>query len=56
MLILVVFYEQSYGRAIELDGSRVFALIESGNVHLLLASFRKVILFKILKMLFVIIS
>jgi hypothetical protein len=27
---------QSYGRAIELDNSRVFALIESGNIQLML--------------------
>jgi superkiller protein 3 len=49
MLILAIFYEQSYGWAIELDGLRVFTLIESANVHLLLVSFRKVILCKIFK-------
>lgn len=32
---------KSYGRAIELDGTKVFALIESGNVFLMLGSFRK---------------
>ncbi|KAL6906440.1 hypothetical protein ACP4OV_004041 [Aristida adscensionis] len=31
----------SYGRAIELDSSRVFALIESGNIQLMLGYFRK---------------
>jgi hypothetical protein len=36
------FYWQSYGRAIELDSSRVFALIESGNIQLMLGYFRKV--------------
>ncbi|KAJ1687174.1 hypothetical protein LUZ63_018564 [Rhynchospora breviuscula] len=32
---------KSYGRAIELDKLRIFALIESGNVQLLLGAFRK---------------
>lgn len=32
---------KSYGRAIELDNSRVFALIESGNIQLMLGYFRK---------------
>ncbi|KAK4424686.1 Tetratricopeptide repeat protein SKI3 [Sesamum alatum] len=32
---------KSYGRAVELDKSRVFALIESGNTCLMLGSFRK---------------
>ncbi|KAL0455166.1 UNVERIFIED_CONTAM: Tetratricopeptide repeat protein SKI3 [Sesamum latifolium] len=32
---------KSYGRAVELDNSRVFALIESGNTCLMLGSFRK---------------
>ncbi|XP_070056418.1 tetratricopeptide repeat protein SKI3 isoform X1 [Nicotiana tomentosiformis] len=32
---------KSYARAIELEESRVFALVESGNVHLMLGSFRK---------------
>lgn len=32
---------KSYGRAIELEDSRVFALIESGNILLMLGSFRK---------------
>ncbi|KAL8474407.1 hypothetical protein ACS0TY_031035 [Phlomoides rotata] len=32
---------KSYGRAIELDDSRVFALLESGNISLMLGSFRK---------------
>ncbi|CAN4093790.1 unnamed protein product [Withania somnifera] len=32
---------KSYGRAIELEDSRVFALVESGNVYLMLGSFRK---------------
>ncbi|KAL0375668.1 UNVERIFIED_CONTAM: Tetratricopeptide repeat protein SKI3 [Sesamum calycinum] len=32
---------ESYGRAVELDNSRVFALIESGNTCLMLGSFRK---------------
>ncbi|XP_010270637.1 PREDICTED: tetratricopeptide repeat protein SKI3 [Nelumbo nucifera] len=32
---------KSYGRAIELENSRVFALIESGNILLTLGSFRK---------------
>ncbi|PIN19633.1 TPR repeat-containing protein [Handroanthus impetiginosus] len=32
---------KSYGRAVELDDSRVFALIESGNISLMLGSFRK---------------
>ncbi|GLU00145.1 hypothetical protein SLE2022_175370 [Rubroshorea leprosula] len=32
---------KSYGRAIELDDTRVFALVESGNIHLMLGSFRK---------------
>lgn len=35
--------KQSYGRAVELDDSRVFALIESGNISLMLGSSRKVI-------------
>uniref|UniRef100_A0A6V7QSG7 Tetratricopeptide repeat protein SKI3 n=1 Tax=Ananas comosus var. bracteatus TaxID=296719 RepID=A0A6V7QSG7_ANACO len=33
---------KSYGRAIELEGSRIFALVESGNIQLMLRSFRKV--------------
>lgn len=32
---------KSYGRAIELDSSRVFALIESGNIQLMLGYYRK---------------
>ncbi|CAA0808618.1 Tetratricopeptide repeat protein SKI3 [Striga hermonthica] len=32
---------KSYGRAVELDDSRIFALIESGNISLMLGSFRK---------------
>ncbi|KAK9269809.1 hypothetical protein L1049_025382 [Liquidambar formosana] len=32
---------KSYGRAIELEDSRVFALVESGNILLMLGSFRK---------------
>lgn len=32
---------KSYGRAIELDSSRVFVLIESGNIQLMLGHFRK---------------
>ncbi|XP_027149171.1 tetratricopeptide repeat protein SKI3 isoform X2 [Coffea eugenioides] len=32
---------KSYGRAIELEESRIFALIESGNISLMLGSFRK---------------
>ncbi|KAL2529806.1 Tetratricopeptide repeat protein SKI3 [Forsythia ovata] len=32
---------KSYGRAVELENSRVFALIESGNISLMLGSFRK---------------
>lgn len=32
---------KSYGRAVELEDSRVFALIESGNIFLMLGSFRK---------------
>lgn len=32
---------KSYGRAIELDDSKIFALIESGNISLMLGSFRK---------------
>uniref|UniRef100_A0A7N0T3Q5 Tetratricopeptide repeat protein SKI3 n=1 Tax=Kalanchoe fedtschenkoi TaxID=63787 RepID=A0A7N0T3Q5_KALFE len=32
---------KSYGRAIDLDKSRVFALVESGNTHLMLGFFRK---------------
>ncbi|CAI0463768.1 unnamed protein product [Linum tenue] len=32
---------KSYGRAIELEDTRVFALVESGNVFLMLGSFRK---------------
>ncbi|KAL7128860.1 hypothetical protein ABFS83_13G022300 [Erythranthe nasuta] len=32
---------KSYARAVELDDSRVFALIESGNISLMLSSFRK---------------
>lgn len=32
---------KSYGRAIELDDTRVFALVESGNIHLMIGSFRK---------------
>lgn len=32
---------KSYGQAVELDNSRVFALIESGNIQLMLGSFRK---------------
>ncbi|VFQ92416.1 unnamed protein product [Cuscuta campestris] len=32
---------KSYGRAIELDESRVFALVESGNIFLILGNFRK---------------
>ncbi|XP_073008448.1 tetratricopeptide repeat protein SKI3 isoform X1 [Typha latifolia] len=32
---------KSYGRATELDSSKIFALIESGNIQLMLGSFRK---------------
>ncbi|KAH6780547.1 Tetratricopeptide repeat superfamily protein [Perilla frutescens var. hirtella] len=32
---------KSYGRAVELDNSKIFALIESGNISLMLGSFRK---------------
>ncbi|GMH17265.1 hypothetical protein Nepgr_019106 [Nepenthes gracilis] len=32
---------KSYGRAMELEDSRVFAMVESGNIHLMLGSFRK---------------
>lgn len=32
---------KSYGRAIELESTRVFALVESGNIYLMLASFKK---------------
>ncbi|KAK2988160.1 hypothetical protein RJ640_020642, partial [Escallonia rubra] len=32
---------KSYGRAVELEDSRVFALIESGNIYLMLGSFKK---------------
>ncbi|WOL13945.1 tetratricopeptide repeat protein SKI3 isoform X1 [Canna indica] len=32
---------KSYGRAIELDNSRIFALLESGYIQLMLGSFRK---------------
>ncbi|CAI9115330.1 OLC1v1016211C1 [Oldenlandia corymbosa var. corymbosa] len=34
---------KSYGRAIELEESRIFALIESGNVSLMLGWFRKAV-------------
>ncbi|KAG6514409.1 hypothetical protein ZIOFF_024764 [Zingiber officinale] len=34
-------YLQSYGRAIELEESRIFALVESGYIHTILGSFRK---------------
>ncbi|KAG5542661.1 hypothetical protein RHGRI_015710 [Rhododendron griersonianum] len=34
-------FEQSYARATELDSSRLFALVESGNINLMLGSFRK---------------
>ena len=33
---------QSYGRAIELDSTEVFALVESGNIYLMLGNFKKV--------------
>ncbi|KAL6013540.1 Superkiller protein 3 [Asimina triloba] len=32
---------KSYGRAIELEDSRIFSLIESGNILLMLGSFTK---------------
>ncbi|XP_064982269.1 tetratricopeptide repeat protein SKI3-like isoform X2 [Musa acuminata AAA Group] len=32
---------KSYGRAIELENSRIFALVESGHIQLMLGSFRK---------------
>ncbi|PSR99466.1 Tetratricopeptide repeat protein, partial [Actinidia chinensis var. chinensis] len=32
---------KSYGRAIDLEGSRVFPLVLSGNIHLMLGFFRK---------------
>lgn len=32
---------KSYGRAIELEGTRIFALLESGNIFLMLGSFRQ---------------
>jgi len=35
-------FRQSYGRAIELDDTNVFALVESGNIFLMLGSFKKV--------------
>lgn len=41
-LIVNVYLQQSYGRAVELDNSRIFALVESGNISLMLGSFRKV--------------
>ncbi|CAM8985824.1 unnamed protein product [Rhodiola kirilowii] len=34
---------ESYGRAIDLENSRVFALVESGNVHMMLGLFRKAV-------------
>ncbi|CAM8985822.1 unnamed protein product [Rhodiola kirilowii] len=34
---------KSYGRAIDLENSRVFALVESGNVHMMLGLFRKAV-------------
>ncbi|KAF6140057.1 hypothetical protein GIB67_001798 [Kingdonia uniflora] len=37
-----VIYITSYGRVIELEDSRVFASVESGNILLMLGSFRKV--------------
>jgi hypothetical protein len=36
-------FNQSYGRAIELEDRRVFALIQSGNIFLTLGNFRKVL-------------
>lgn len=35
-------FEQSYGRAIELDNTNVFAMIESGNIFSMLGSFKEV--------------
>lgn len=39
---LVTLLKQAYGRAIELDDARIFALVESGNIFLMLGSYRKV--------------
>lgn len=34
---------KSYGRSIELEDSRMFSLVESGNIHLMLGSFNKAV-------------
>lgn len=34
--------QQAYGRAIELDETKIFALVESANIFLMLGSYRKV--------------
>lgn len=39
---LIILYKQSYGRAIELDDTSIFPLLESGNIFLMLGNFRKV--------------
>jgi superkiller protein 3 len=33
---------KAYGRAIELDETKIFALVESANIFLMLGSYRKV--------------
>ena len=38
-------FPQSYGRAMELENSRFFAMVESGNIFLMLGSHRKVSFF-----------
>ncbi|KAE9456891.1 hypothetical protein C3L33_11197, partial [Rhododendron williamsianum] len=39
---LLLVFEQSYACATELDDSKLFALVESGNINLMLGSFRNV--------------
>lgn len=40
-LLVIFFLVQSYGRAIDLEDTKILALIESGNIHMMLGSFRQ---------------
>lgn len=39
---VLLFFCQSYGRSVELEDSRILALVESGSIHLTLGSYKKV--------------
>lgn len=39
---LILVFNQSYERAVQLEPTRVFALVESGHILLMLGSFKRV--------------